>query len=392
MNHTTQVEVTKRILEHIDKKSTDMVSHIDYNNVSAYTSEDQYAQEKKLLFHEYPIVVGLSCQIPEPGDFFTADFTGIPILVTRNRKGAAKAYLNVCRHRGAKVEFEDSGCGRKVFSCPYHAWSYDLDGKVVGIPNTEGFKGLDRAGYGLRELPIEEKYGLIWVCHKLGNSFDIDELLGAELAQELDSYNLAAWHHFETRLLERPLNWKGVVDGFLEIYHVGKLHKKTIAPIFFDDLSLFDPFNRNHRMVIARKTIEQVRADPSATEDLLVHLGVVYMLFPNTVVVRQGEHIEVWQIYPGKTVDQSVVKISLATTTEPLTDSAKRHWANNFQLLLDTVIEEDMPVAISAQAGYNSGAQEFVTFGRNEPAMGHYHRNIREFLGQPSIIAQAAAR
>lgn len=392
MKHETQVELVHRIFNHIDNKSTDMVDRIDYNSVTTYTSEEQLAQERKLLFQEHPIIVGLSCQIPEPGDFLTDDYTGIPLLVTRSNSGEVKAFMNVCRHRGSKVEFEGSGCGRKVFTCPYHAWSFDLDGKIAGIPNADGFEGLERENYGLRELPVVEKYGIIWVRHAPGEGFDIDDFLGPVLAADLESYNLASWHHFETRFLKRPLNWKGVVDGFLEIYHVGKLHKKTIAPLFFDNLMVFDALKRNHRMVIARKTVETVRDNPEQVDDLLVHLGVVYVMFPNTIIVRQGEHLEVWRVYPGETVDDSAVYVTLITPEKATTDSAVRHWNNNMKLLLDTVDKEDMPVGISAQSGYRSGAQEVVTFGRNEPAMHHYHQGIRESLGLPSPVQQAVSR
>jgi phenylpropionate dioxygenase-like ring-hydroxylating dioxygenase large terminal subunit len=392
MLHETQVALAKRMLHHIDNKSTDMLEREAFNNVSTFTSETQFAQEKRELFRKHPLIVGLTCQIPKPGDFLTDDFTGIPLLVTRTKQGEVRAYMNVCRHRGSKVEFEGTGCGRKVFTCPYHAWSFDLEGKLVGLPDAEGFSGIDRSQYGLRELPVVEKHGIIWARHTPGEPIDLDALLGSELSTELGAYDLANWHHYETRVLHEKMNWKGVIDTFLEIYHVGKLHKKTIAPIFHDNLMVTDTFQRNGRMAIARKTIAEVRDNPAACEDLLAHMAVVYQLFPNTVMVRQGEQVEFWRIYPGATTDESVMYITLITPEPAVTESAKRHWDRNMQLLMDTVDKEDFHVGRAMQASFHSGAQEQLVYGRNEPVLAYYHRNIREALGQPAEVQAKPAQ
>src|SRR5205814_8681 len=148
--------------------------------------------------------------------------------LVRDRRGAARAFLNVCRHRGAKVAH---GCGNaKAFSCPYHAWSYDLSGKLTFVPDERNFPGLEAERRGLRPLPVAEKHGMIWVIPTPAadgaTSFDIDPWLG-ELGPELGGYGLERYHHYETRTLVEPMNWKLVEDTFLEGYHIGFLHQKT---------------------------------------------------------------------------------------------------------------------------------------------------------------------
>jgi phenylpropionate dioxygenase-like ring-hydroxylating dioxygenase large terminal subunit len=392
MKHETQVALARRFFEHIDRKTTDMAPHLAYNAVSAYTCTERLARERQILFREHPLIVGFGCQIPRPGDFLTEDSTGLPVLVTRNSDGQVRAFVNVCRHRGAMVETAEAGCGRKVFTCPYHAWSYDLEGRLAGLPDGEGFAGLNREQYCLRELPAAERHGLLWVRHSPGAPIDPDALLTPPLAEELAAYGLADWHHFETRRLTYRLNWKGVVDTFLEAYHVGKLHRQTIGPLFHDNMVLFDAFGANHRMVLARKSIIEARDNPEAAAGLVEELGIVYVLFPNIVFNRIAEHMEMWRVYPGPTTDECFMYLTLVTPEPVQTDRAMRHWQNNLRLTIATVEGEDFPVGETIQANFHSDAQDYVTYGCNEPAMAHYHRSIRTALGEPAELEPPIAR
>lgn len=102
------------------------------------------------------LVLAMSCDLARPGDILTHHATGVPIALVRARTGRAHAFLNVCRHRGAKV-IQGFGYGRHTFACPYHAWTYDCEGRLLGMGTTRGFEGVSRAGYGLTELPVAER-------------------------------------------------------------------------------------------------------------------------------------------------------------------------------------------------------------------------------------------
>ena len=383
MEHATQIALTRRFFAHIDGKSTDRATAVSFNTPYVYIDAEHFAREKGLLFARHPLVVGLCCKIPTPGDFLTEDFAGIPVLVTRAHDGTAHAFMNVCRHRGSRLESDDAGCGRQKFTCPYHAWSYNLEGRLVGVPDASTFGEIPRGEYGLVPLPVDERHGLIWVRHTpRGDAFDTEALLGSALSAEIAAYDLSTWHHYATRRLDYAMNWKGVIDTFLEVYHFGKLHRASIASIFYDNLVLFDPFGRHLRMSAARRSIESVRDKETQTEDLLIHMAHVYVLFPNTVLVRQGEQIETWRIYPGATPDTCRMVVSMFIPQPAQSDSARRHWDNNMSLLLNTVLNEDFPVGANIQKNFHSGAQAQVIYGRNEPALAHFHQMLRESLAQ----------
>ena len=196
MKYETQVALARRFLHHIEHKTTDMLPRVSYNTRTAYTCTNHFDQEKALLFRKYPLLSGLSCQIPSPGDFITEEYAGMPILLTRGNDGQVRAFMNVCRHRGAQVEMAESGCGRQRFTCPYHAWSYNLDGKLVGLPDAATFGEIDRGAFNLVPVPVQERHGMIFVLHDTrGAPFDVDALLGSELSAELATYQLKNCHH-----------------------------------------------------------------------------------------------------------------------------------------------------------------------------------------------------
>ena len=128
---------------------------------SVYADPQHFAREQQILFRQHPILMGFASEWAAPGAFRTDDQAGVPILVVRGRDSKLRAFLNVCRHRGAKVA---QGCGEaRAFSCPYHAWTYDLAGKVIGIPDERCFPGVRDERPSLTALPLCEKHGLVWV-------------------------------------------------------------------------------------------------------------------------------------------------------------------------------------------------------------------------------------
>ena len=379
MKHEAQVEQLRKIFGYLDAGETAMGDAVYRHHVSDYTSPDQAGREREMLFRHEPLLIGLSCELPNPGDYVTDDFSGVPILVVRNEAGQVNAFINVCRHRGARVA---SGCGsgKTVFSCPYHAWTYDRSGRLRSIPFEQGFESVDKTSNGLRPLPVVEKYGMIWVMPTPGGLIDIDGHL-AGMADDLVAFGLASYSHYETRVLWARLNWKLVIDTFLETYHLSTLHKNTIAPILHSNLGTFDGMARNLRMIGARKTIDALRQRPESEWDLVRHSALVYVLFPNTVFIMQGDHLETWRVYPGDSVDESKMHVSLYTPEPAVTDKARKYWAKNMDLLMATVQREDFPLAENIQRDFHSGAQDFVTFGANEPALAYFHRSIKKTLG-----------
>jgi phenylpropionate dioxygenase-like ring-hydroxylating dioxygenase large terminal subunit len=376
-----QREQARKLFAYLDTQTTAMADTVYRNEVSDYTCRKQFARERELFFRRGTLFVGLSCLLPQPGDYMTHDYAGMPILLVRQDDATLRGFLNVCRHRGARVA-EGSGHGVKRFLCPYHAWAYAADGRLVARPDERSFAEIDRASCSLRELPVAEKYGMIWLSPTPGVSIDIDAMLaGAE--RDMAAYRLDTYHHYETRVLRQKINWKIVVDTFLETYHLRFLHQKTVDPILYSNMTTFDAFGRNLRMVAARRTIDKLRAMPESEWNLIPYTAIVYVLFPNTVFIVQGDHIETWHVFPdGDSTDHCVMYISLYTPEKAGTEKACRHWDKNMDLLLATVEKEDFPLSEGIQRGFYSGAQEAITFGRNEPSLQHFHKSVKAALAE----------
>ena len=379
MEHPLQVALAHELFEHIDAGTTCVADDIATNPVTTFTDPDRLDRELGVLFRKFPLMMGLSCRIPQPGDYLADDYAGVPILMVRDDDGGVRAFLNVCRHRGARVA---KGCGHseRVFVCPYHGWSYDRRGTLVGIPDGDSFAGVDRKTHGLVELPASERFGCLWVLPEPGGKLDVGEALGG-LGPELASYGFDRYHHYTTRVMQRRMNWKMLIDTFLEPYHFAVLHPGTVAPIFLHNVCLFHPFGFNMRETLPRRSILDMRQRPETEWDLVKHSAVVYVLFPNSVIVMQGDHAEVWRVFPlNRRVDECVALLDFYVPEPATTPSAHEHWRRNIDLTLRTVEEEDFPIGESIQRNLLAGAQNHVTYGRNEPALQHWQRSVSAAL------------
>jgi phenylpropionate dioxygenase-like ring-hydroxylating dioxygenase large terminal subunit len=375
-----QLEQARKLFGYLDTQTTAMAPGVYRNPVSDYTCPRQFARESEIFFKRGPLNIGLSCLLPSAGDFMTHDYSGAPILLVRGEDGSLRAFLNVCRHRGARVA---EGCGQEArrFTCPYHAWTYATDGRLMGRPDDRSFAEIEKSAISLCALPVVERCGMIWASPMPGASFDLDaQLAGVE--RDLNAYGFDSYHHYETRVLRQRINWKVAIDTFLESYHLRALHKATVDPILHSNLGTFDSFGRNLRMIVARRTIDRMREQPESAWNLIPYTAVIYVIFPNTLVIMQGDHLETWHMFPGGSVDECQMYVSLYTPEPAITDSARRHWDRNMDLLLATVEKEDFPLAEGIQRGFHSGAQDAILFGRNEPCLQHFHRSVKEALAQ----------
>ena len=389
MRRQDQIAEARKLLAHLEHRTTALADGIYRNPVTDYTCPQQAARERELFLRDMPINIGLSALLPRAGDWLTHDYAGVPILLVRRADGSLGAFLNACRHRGARVVTEGCGTGARAFSCPYHGWTYGLDGALIARPDEPSFAAAERATHGLRPLPAVEKHGMIWVGARPDMPLEVDALLDG-VADDLDAYGLRSYHHYETRVLRREMNWKLAVDTFGETYHLQHLHPDTVSPLFHSNRATFTPFGRNHRLIAARRTLDELRDRPEAEWDIFDHTAVIYVLFPNTVFLFQRDHVETWHIFPEGRVDRCAMYVSLYIPEPVTSDSAKRHWDNNFDLLMATVEMQDFPTCEGMQRGFLSGAQDSIVFGRNEPALQHYHRSISSALGEatPRMAAQ----
>ena len=141
MDRATQVELIRRIFGYMDSRSTAMAEEVYLNPVTDYTCRDQARRERDQLFGRQPMLLAHSSELPGAGAYLTDDNCTVPILAVRGRDGAVRAFANVCRHRGAKVA-RDRGSAKRAFVCPFHGWTYDLEGRLAGLPGQDGFDAM----------------------------------------------------------------------------------------------------------------------------------------------------------------------------------------------------------------------------------------------------------
>jgi phenylpropionate dioxygenase-like ring-hydroxylating dioxygenase large terminal subunit len=378
MNRNEQLAVGRRLLVHIDGRTTDLAAALFRNRTINYSCRERARLERDRLFREQPLFMGLSTRLARPGDYLTEDLAGMPVLMTRGADGQVRAFANVCRHRGAPVA---QGCGNaRAFVCPYHGWTYDGAGRLLGTTDKVGFAGLDLGRHGLVPLPAAEKHGMMFVRAKPdGGDIDVDAHLGV-LEDDMAALALETFPLHSTDRVTPRINWKFAIDTFLEGYHIPHLHRKTIAPYFIGNCGTFDAAGLHGRMCVAKTSIEAVRTLPEVDRAYLSHVVAIYQLFPNALLIWQLDHIEIWRAFPGRD-DPSHCEVEMTIYRPQATERPDSYWEKNRDIAIRTVMEEDFPLGERMQIGFESGATEEVIYGRNEPSLVHFHSSIRNALG-----------
>ena len=383
MNRETQLAVARTLHHHVRDRTTDRAPAIFRNPVFAYSDPVRAQLERDNLFRTRPIFVTMSCRIPEPGDYLTEDIAGVPVLVVRGADRSLRAFANICRHRGAPVA---TGCGHaRAFSCPYHGWTYALDGKLAGVPEGASFGDLDRALHGLQRLPLGERYGFVFVrvTPQAGDTafdIDIDDYL-CGLQADFAAYGFDRYSFFAAETMTPNINWKFGVDTFLESYHLPALHRTTVGPLVQGNIGAFTPFGDHSRLTMVRTDTSQWDGAPEADWNVLSTILPIYRLLPSTILVFQSDHLETWRISPGARVDQCHVEFGLYSPEPAVTEKARNYWQKNYDLAIRTVLTEDFALGERMQRGFMSGLQSEVIYGRNEPALGYFHQRLQAALG-----------
>jgi len=381
MEHSKQVAILHELISHVEAGTTARTAEVRWNRGEVYASPARLELEKERLFDVYPLVVGLSGDVPDPGSFIAEDAAGTPFILARGRDGKLRAFLNACRHRGTRLV--EPGRGNTLrFSCPFHAWTYDLDGQLIGIPKKESFGDFDHTSHGLISLPVTEKYGIIWLKTKPGPAFEIDDYLSG-LGAELAGWNFGRQFSFDACAMHMKMNWKLANDTFGETYHFAILHRNTLAAIYHSNVISYETFTRNHRMVFAARSIHELQDMPEHEWKLRPHSTIAYYIFPNTQLLVSRQNVSMYRIFPDpERPDRSVVYQSVYLDAQPTNESERAIGDAALKRLKAVIIEEDFVVAEKSQAALSSGLVNEVAYGRNEPALHHYHRTFDEALAQ----------
>ncbi|WP_226702784.1 aromatic ring-hydroxylating oxygenase subunit alpha [Microbulbifer elongatus] len=381
MQRQDQIREIKILMDLVERKTTTMADSVMEIDVAEYTSQEQFDREKLELFRNYPQFVGPSCLVPNPGDFYAFDDTGIPILIVRNAKGDLNAFVNICSHRGAPLAECASGQARrgKMFSCPYHGWSYDLDGKLIGIPfGKEGFPGVDRDKLGLRALQVEEKYGMIFVMPNPELKFDIDEVLGG-IQERISGFGFEDHHYLGVKKVHTDFSWKLNMDTFHEFYHFEFLHPESISTMAYSNIANYEQYGRNHSMGSPSLRINELKDKPESEWEPREFSSFVNYIFPNTVIFVVNDHFQTWRVYPISP-DKSVVYHSMFIPHKPRDNSEQKIFDDYFQMINDVAVKEDYGLVDKVHRGLQAGLDRKVIIGRNEPGVQNMHRQLHDLI------------
>lgn len=384
--HERHNEIAARMIEHVASKFTDQAAATLEVPASAYTDDAQWRREMDLIFLRVPVMVGVSHEIPEPGDYKACEFLGRPLLITRQDDGSVRVMLNVCTHRGMVLTPDGTG-NRKRFVCKYHAWSFGHDGELQRVAGENTFGSVDKCSRGLTQLPCRERGGLIFAVLTPGVEIDFDAWLGG-MIEDIEEVNFPAWHFSGTREITGA-NWKVAYDGYLEGYHFASAHTETIYPRTYSNIMHFDAYGP-HLLIgfPQRGIIEKLKDVPPEDywQQETVGYDFIRLLFPNVSIFVAPEMTQVAQLIPGPTVDRNITVMYYFHRKAPA--SAEETAANETMIdwLKGVVQEEDYDLGLQVQRGLQSGAIGSVVFGRNERGNQYVHRWVEWFLADDPAL------
>jgi phenylpropionate dioxygenase-like ring-hydroxylating dioxygenase large terminal subunit len=372
------VDMAKRLLVNVDADHGDLVDAVMEVPVTHFTDPVRYAVEVDAVFRRSPLLVALSCDIPNAGDYYALDIADRPLVVMRGEDGVARTFLNVCRHRGAKVATECFGHSRRL-TCPYHSWVYDNQGTLVGNTAKEAFAGIDVTG--LIELNTAERSGAIFAVLTPGVTFDIDEWLG-EMAPALALLGLDTLYRHRDGLACESGSWKATADGYLDGYHLGFLHRNTIGAKSITNRNTYDLFGPHVRIGFANKPLVAMREQPPEEWPLRDAMSLVHFIFPNiSISGLPHSGLMLSRIFPGGTPSRCTVEQfqyfrEPMSTPEQIADAdAKR------ELYYAVTRDEDFATVLQITDAFPAIADDVIRYGRNEMGNQNLHRWVAKVAG-----------
>ena len=362
----TQNDV-ERIAKGYDKKPERSSSLM----ADAYTDPSWFAFERRAIFAQSWQWICHVEKLREPGAYVTAEIAGRPICVVRDKSGQLRAFYNVCKHRAHELL---RGEGRTaVILCPYHAWSYNLEGRLVRAPHSEALEQFDQGSICLDAVQVEEFCGFVYV-NLSGDGPSLQEQSGglhAEIMQWApDVENLTFAHRLTYDIKS---NWKNVVDNFLECYHCPVAHKDFCSLVDMDTYRVTTHGIYSSHMAEAGKTANAAYSVEGAT----VKDHAVWWLWPNTCLMR----------YPGRgnMIVMHIIPVSVDRTFETYDfffEGAEPNTAEREAIrYIDDVLQvEDITLVESVQRGMNTPAfsqgrivHDPSGSGKSEHAVHHFH-------------------
>ena len=268
-----------------------------------FVSPEILAEEQETIFSKQWVLVGHQSQIATAGDYLTSDVAGESLMVVRDKSGEVRGFYNVCRHRGTRLCEEKTG-HLSAIQCPYHAWTYALDGKLIGAPHMDTVQGFDKADYSLHAIRLALWEGFVFV--NLDDSATPLAEWFAPLAGKFTHWNLPKLHSAKRIEYDVRANWKLIFENYSECYHCPGVHpalsKLTPYDSAENDLSE-GPFLGGFMRITKGKSLSMsgnACALPVGDIKAENHARVFYYsIFPNMLLSLHPDYVMVHQIWPN---------------------------------------------------------------------------------------------
>lgn len=360
-----------------------------------YNSNELTQLEMEQLFLRSWRFVGHISDIPKSGDYQCLEMANERAVVVRDQDGQVRAFHNVCRHRASRVVGEDKGHCGKAFICPFHGWSYNLDGTLKNIPKADSFPEIDRQQFGLKPLDCEIWHGMIFIRFG-GDGPSVAELF-AEAAEEIGLYRIEDMQPLEAPYQYKfDLDWKAVLDIDNEGYHVPIGHPELfdLVGATYTDQILEGGLSRAYGVINQRKHRLERNRDyvaalpeenylPESHQQLWIYWG----LFPGFVLTLFPDQIEIYQIYPVGNQKSVMAGVTYALPDErPQMQKAREL---NRDINMD-VGDEDIQLIEWAAAGMRSSAFDGAMLSDLELGVGSFQNQLRELLPVVSLDEEPA--
>ena len=365
--------LTERALRAVLEGTTDLAPEV-LRVPLGYYRDPAHLERELAMLRTVPLAIVPSVQVPTQNDFVVREVLGTSLLITRDGEGAAHVLLNYCRHRGARPA---QGCGNaRRHTCPYHAWTYDPAGTLVGLPGAEGFTDIETADYGLVELPSEERHGFIWASLTKGSPIDVAEHLGP-LDPELEAWNYGHYGYLTERQFTSGVNWKGALEAFAEGYHFPYVHgQSVIGQNTVANTSIHDPFGCHHRLGFPFNWITALDDDPAGSWDPTDQMGVIYWIYPNLILANSPVGVEIIDILPVAEPTACSVRHSWMARFPATTDEEQASYHAIYDQVHAAVRDEDFTMLPSCGDGVRNAQHDHMLIGRNEIGVQHMIRTL----------------
>ncbi len=381
----TMRDLERRVVSHLAHGgTTDLANAPLAVSPREYTDPARFEAEKRELFGKLPLLACLSLDVAEPGDALAFDAAGPAILIVRGQDRKVRAFLNMCTHRGARLVRDCQR--RKLITCPFHAWSFDTEGRLVAMPGEEAFEGVDRATRSLVRVPVGEWAGMIFVkAHAGDEEIDVAAWLG-DMGPQLQALNLGGAKPIKQDRIDVDANWKYCLDTYGEAYHFSSLHTETFGQSSISNVALCDTLGPHYRVFFTnRGYAERVGKDEAEWPD--VPYGGSHFVFPNSIVYGApmeggGSMIGMYRLYPGESAGKSFTLLSVHRGADVPQATPDETFAGAHDYIVHVVSTEDYSVSKDGQHNLENAPEGFqIVFGRNELALQNTHRHIADIVG-----------